>query len=353
MKRRYCLVGLFGLLLTLMVTARAEEVFEADGRFMTKEMDLNVALNPNAKVLISSARHLIGRLYIVADNSAQVSFQYKKILKVPKEATAVYYAELIDITLEKTPTGAKLVFKAPNPAPWSGTDNSASIEGELHLPGNAALEINADYFDLNVEGPLRAIDNMSSFGRMEVRKITERLNLTTSNQDIVATDITGEIFLAATNGDIRVEKMQSGSTPAQLRNQNGNVTVTQASGALDIKNSYGKIRLEDINLTMPGSRVAGSYGPVRMTLSTINKATLEMTNTNDDIELSVPADIAASFALTVGSDGEISADGLMMKPTGVQNNRLNFTSGGGGSDISIRVSGDGNIHLSGTASGGK
>ncbi|SYZ74560.1 exported hypothetical protein [Candidatus Zixiibacteriota bacterium] len=353
MKKGIVIFYFLGLFLNVIAPAEAEEVIQTDDRFMTRKTELTLPVSPRARIAISSARHLIGKINVIADNPDQVLFQYKKVLKVPRQSLAIDYAELIDVSIEKTPTGAKLIFKAPNPAPWSGTDNSASIEGELHLPDNITLEVSAEYFDLNIVGPLRAVENLSSFGRMEVEKITERLNLSTSNQDIIATGVSGDIFLATTNADIRVENMKSGATPAQLRNQSGNVVVATASGALDIKNSYGKIRLEDIHLTLPGSRVIDSYGPIRMMLAEAKQATLEVSNTNDDVELEVSPDINASFLLSVDSDGEISAEGLMMEPTEVMKNRLRFTSGSGGADISVKISGDGNISLKGTAAGGK
>ncbi len=347
----------FGLFLVLLISislsAFGEDVTEADGRFATKKTELRTAIIPGTKILINSARHLSGRLYIVADSPGVALFQYKKLLKVDEKSEAVDYADMIDISFEKTPAGLRILLKAPNPAPWSGTDNSASVEGELHLPPNTPLEISADYFDLNIEGPLKSVENMSSFGRLEVQKITDRLNLTTSNQDIIASDISGEIFLATTNADIRIENMNTGETPAQIRNQSGNVNITQAHGAIDIRDSYGKIKLEDIYLTQSGSQIASSYGPVKMTLAEISKADLSMTNSNDDIELQVPEGIAASFDLAVSSEGEIDASGLPMKPIGVDDKTLEFKCGSGGSEIRIKITGDGNIYLKGIPATGK
>jgi hypothetical protein len=326
----------------------AEEVFpQGDSRYATKDAKIEAAIPFGSKVFINSAEHLSGRIYIAADSTGRATIDYKKILKTPRESEAIRYAEAVNVIMEKIPEGIRLLLQAPNPAPWSGTDNAGSIEAELHLPANCQIEINAIYFDIVIEGPFKSVSNSSSFGRLEAGKITEYLSLTTNNQDIIARDIAGEIKLITSNGDIRLNNLSSLLKPAIIRNENGSIIINQLTGSFDIDNSYGKIKLEQLNLIDRESRISGSYSPIRVEVAEISGATLNIANNNEDVDIWVPKSISARFNLKSKSGSQIDVVGLPIRPKRVDRDRLEFVTSDGNSHIIVSINGDGSITIHG------
>jgi len=79
----------------------------------------------------------------------------------------------------------------------------------------------------------------------------------------------------------------------------------------------------------------------------INKAGLTVRNTNEDIKIIIPETLAAEFSLRVDTNGEIDVEDLNIKPTLVENSRLDFESGAGGPRIRVSIRGEGNISVRG------
>jgi hypothetical protein len=338
-----CLLGLLSI-----NPVWAEEVFpQGEGRYVTKEIQIKTVVSSNDKIIINSTAGLSGKLYIAADSTSQAIFEYKKILKTSSRSEATDYAGTINVSMEETPEGIRILLQTPNPAPWAGSDNSGALEGDLHLPVNCNIEITAPYFDLVIDGPFKAVKSQSSFGRIEVQKITEKLTLAATNQDIVARDIQGDISLTAGNADIRVDNLHSGDKAARIRNESGGIFLNQVSGAINVENSFGKIRLDELSLSGNDNRIIGSYAPIKIQVIELKNADILISNTNEDIELRVEESVSSDFSLTVDSGGEIDAEGFKMLPKRMDSNRMQFTSGKGGSLITINIAGEGNIFVRG------
>lgn len=336
------------LILILAHTVGAEEVTKIGrNRFGTDKIELTSPVASAKIVSISSALNLSGKLDIMAVESDQAIFTYYKTLKTPNKSDAIEFSRVINVVLEETSNGVSLLLQAPNPAPWSGTDNSGVVKGELKIPKDSKIEISAQYFDFDITGPFKAVENKSSFGRAEVENITELLYLATSNQDIIASNITGEINLITSHADIEMENLVTAGQPAYIKNENGSITGEKLSGAFDIKNSFGRIRLSELTLVSERSRISGSYSPVSLKIKGINKAGLTVRNTNEDIKIIVPESLAAEFSLRVDTNGEIDVEDLEIKPTLIENSRLDFESGDGGPRIRISIRGEGNISVRG------
>ncbi|MCX6825879.1 MAG: DUF4097 family beta strand repeat-containing protein [candidate division Zixibacteria bacterium] len=323
-----------------------EVISLGNNRFRTAEQSLQTTLTPNAKVIINSALDLYGNLHIISDSSDRVTFVYKKILKAPNLSTAMDYVDLINITMNSIPGGLQILLQAPNPSPWAG-QNFGAVEGELHLPGNCQIELALPYFGLSIDGPFRTVNSKPSFGRLEAKGITEKLNLATTNQDIIVWDIGGDIAVSTANADIRIYNMLCPLTAATIRNGNGNIYLSNVKGAVDIENSYGKIKLDRISLGGGKSRIIGSYGSLKLQLADLERADLFMSNTNGDIEINIPDTVSAKFLLNVSSDGEIAAEGFKITPAQMDHNYLEFLSGTGESQMTVEIKGDGNIFLKG------
>lgn len=316
-------------------------------RYSSPDITLSSAVASGKIVSISSAINLSGSLNIKAGNGQEATFSYNKILKAPSESEAVDFAGAIDATLERTSQGARLILQSPNPAPWSGTDYSGVIEGELILPQDCRLDIDAQYFDLVITGPFKSCENKASFGRLEVRDITDMLYLTTSNRDIIVRDITGEVSLTTSHADIEINNLSTLGRQAYFINENGSISGDGLSGIFDIKNSFGRIRLADLKLVSERSRISGSYSPVSLDIIGINNAGLTVRNTNEDIRISVPKTLSASFSLRVDTNGEINVEDIEMRPSLVDSNRLDFDTGTGGPRVRMSIRGDGNISIRG------
>jgi hypothetical protein len=340
-----------GLLLTIFYgfsIGATEEIFpQGDSRFATKGTKIEASVLSGNKVYINSVEFLSGRIYIVADSSGSATIDYKKIIKASGEKEALRYAEIINVIMEKVPDGIKILLQAPNPAPWSGTENMGGVEAEIHLPPGCQIEINAIYFDIVIEGPFKSVSNRSSFGRLEAGKISEILSLTTTNQDLIARDIAGELKLVTSNGDIRANNISCPAKQAIIRNENGSIVVNEFDGSFDIENSYSKIRLEQLHLKNGESRISGSYSPVRVELAEMSKATLNIDNNNEDVDLYIPRSLSAKFILRSKSGNQIDVVGLPIKPKKINSDRLEFVIGAGESQIIVNVDGNGSITVHG------
>ena len=323
-----------------------QEVFE-EGKdlFSTSQVELSAAVNRGQKVYVVSALNLTGSLIIKASETDRALFRYRKILKTDSRAEAIDFSRVIDAVSDRTPDGIKLLLQAPNPAPWSGTENAGVIEGELLIPPGCDLYIDAIYFDLDVTGPCRSLANKSSFGQIRVSNITDELNVTTVNRNVTAHKITGNISIATSHADIIIDSMTADQGPAYLRNENGNLIVSDFSGAFDIKNEFGKINLDRIQLRRERSRIRASFSPIDLDIIALEEAGLAIKNNNEDIRLVLPPDASADFSLEVTPGGEIHATGLNMRTTLVEPNRLDFISGDGVSRIRATIAGHGDIDI--------
>jgi hypothetical protein len=333
----------------LEIPLSADSVFPVgNDRFMSEEIVLESAITSEGKVLISSASNLSGRLNISVGESGKAVLEFRKLLKTGSETEANDYAGLIKADMKESSDGLRVFLRAPNPAPWEGTDNSAKINGRLLLPPNCRIDIDADYFDFIVEGPFKSIENRSSLGRLEVRGITERVNLSSVSEDIVLEDISGEISVATNNADIRINSMTTNSVPARIRNENGSVIIDGLKGGIDVKIDYGKLRISGADLVGLSSSIRAVYSSIKLGAVEVSNAEVDIADVDEDVELTLPADISARMILKVTSDGEIHTANLPVRPTTVDSNRLELIAGGGESLIKVDIEGGGDIVVEGT-----
>jgi hypothetical protein len=344
----------FILLITiLMLSCRhvfSEEVSSlGDGRYESDEVTLTTPFNGNGKVLINSAMGLSGNLHVKAIDGNEAKFRFRKLIKSDSRSEAMDFAEMVEITLEKIPDGLRLFLQAPNPVPWGGTDYSVRIEGELELPQNCQLDIDAIYYDMNIIGPFGSVKNKSSFGKLQIEQVIGIIDLTTSSREIIARDIGGTVSLATNNANIKISNLNSDKS-AEIRNEYGSISIENVKGTFNITNSFGKIKLDNILITGRPARIAANYTPIRIDLTGVDNSSLSVNNANDDVEIRLSDTISTKISLAVGSGGEINVEGLNMKPTLVKSNHLEFTCGKGESNLTVDIEGDGSIYLKGIPS---
>ncbi len=328
--------------------ASAQDVVEGSrGQYRTEMSSGNATMSPGDRIRIVSTNFLSGTINIRTSGTDRAEFEFHKLMKVEDRATAVDYANLIGVSLENSGGLVKLYLQTPNPAPWSGTDNSGKIEGRLTIPEGCAVEFEAVYFDVEMDGVFKSVKNRSSFGKLTISGVQEELDVSSSNRDITVKNITGEISISASYADINIQNMESDGPAAYIRNENGNITISDFSGAFDVRNDFGRIKIDDADLTDERSRIRGSYSPIKVTIAEMNDAGLTIRNNNEDIELKVPVESSADYSLKVEGNGDINATGLKIVPTYVDYNRLDFKTGDGESRVRVSVGGKGNINITG------
>jgi len=328
--------------------ANAIEVYELGGnRYSTKEASVEADVDQGSTIVIKAATHLSGKLYITSTESGKAKFDYKKILKTESSSKAADYSAIIEVDMQKTTSGLNILLRAPNPAPWSETNDAGIVEGDLTLPAGCNLEIDAVYFDLVIDGPFSSVTNEKSFGRIDVQNINDMVDLSTNSRDISLNGVKGEISLNTNNADIRIKDMVTNFDPARLKNENGNIFIDNAVGAFIIRNDYGKIRMDNINFVGDNSRIIGSHCPINVDILDMGEGYLAITDTDEDVSLTVPSSISANFSLEVEGDGEIHSKGIAVEPTQITRSRIEMKSGNGDAQIMIDLKGGADIEIEG------
>jgi len=341
------LVLLSGLLLIYDVCL-AEDVYPlSDSRFVTEADTFSFPLSFGSQVVISSAVSLTGELSLKADQSEKVDFEYRKILKTDDEGEAANYAEQIEIDIRESRDGIKILLRAPNPSPWSGTDNSAGIEGHLLIPADCRIEIDSDFLDFRIEGPFQSIKNNTSFGRFDIAEIKGSISISCVSGDIYLGDVAGEIIAGTKTGDIVIRNMVCTDDAAHLRNQSGDIDIRDLVGGVDIKNSYGRIRISNADLTGVPSEIEGLYSPIMVEVRSISETGLGIRNAYEDVIVELPHDLSAVLSLSASVDGEIHIERLPVKPVGIEMGRMELICGEGDSRIDISIEGTGDIEIEG------
>lgn len=346
MRYKYILFCLF-LIMIIAISASAQLYEMSDNRFVTESIRLAATLAPGEKVDIMSVSSLSGKLYIHTGAGDQAVFEYKKVFKTRNESDAREYDNLVEAEIKTTPASMRLFIRAPNPAPWSDEDNAVSIEGELSLPADCQLEIDAEYFDLVIEGPFTSVENRSSFGRMDISNITRSLIVAGSTQDINLGNISGEITVSVSNADLTAERLATKSEMARIKNENGDITISDIEGNFTIRNSYGKIKIDRAELSGGGCRIIGTHCPIRVQVVGSENAGLAISNDFEDVNMQIAENVPARFMLNVDTNGEMHVIDLPVKPVIVQNNRLECYTGEGLIPITIDVEDSGNIFVEG------
>lgn len=347
MKQFFTAVTTAVLILCVGISVSAQDIFEEEGSlYSTRQLGGKAVVVSGSKVVIESASTLQGSLRITVTDDDRALVKYFKKAKADKRSRAEDYIDLISVNLEKMPGGIKLVLRAPNPAPWEGTE-TGSVEAHLQIPAACEVEINAQYFDVEAEGPFRTFIVPTSLGRFDVTLVTEELDLSTSNRRVNVENVSGEIAVSTTNSDLVARNIKAYGGRADIRNDGGDIQIFGISGEINVKNSYGRIDIDGFAATGKKNTVRGVYGPIAIAVTEMGEGRLVVSNRFEDIDLAVPSDISAVWSLAVEENGKIEVANLTVTPDLVQQNRLNLVSGKGKAFIDGSVRGEGNVYVRG------
>lgn len=344
--------SLIAVLFIILVTSpaiRSQEIYEGPSDvFYTDTLTVKLTAHSNGNLVIKSAAHLSGTIYVQKGDDNSILVKYIKRAKAGSRSQAIDFIDLISVSAYDRPSEAIIELRAPNPAPWSETEWSGSVAAVVIVPANSAVEIDAYYFDVNVDGPVRSVVILESLGRLEISHITEKLEVNTANRRINLKDISGNISASTTNSSLIAEQIISPDSPARFGNDGGDIRITDFEGSINAKNSYGRITIEDFRPTGQSSFIRGASAPIVIQVDRMTEGQLVVSNRDEDIDLTVPNDISAFFSLNVGDNGAIEATNFPFTTDLVQRNRLNLISGDGKVDVSGSIRGEGNIYVRGS-----
>ena len=341
--------GLLAVALTFTGTIVAAQEIDSleSGLFETEDIFLNSEVGSVRDVVIQSANNLSGSLTIRAGEEDAVLITYTKRAKAVDRSMATDFIDLIDVTLDVLPTRISVKLRAPNPAPWSGTDYSGSVQAELILPPGSRIDIESPLYDVTAQGPFEEVIIPESLGRLEITEVTGRVMVASVNRRVLLENITGEISASTSNSSLRAVNIDTRDHQAKFRNTGGDIRIENFVGGINAKNSYGRITILDFEPRGQSNFIRGSSGPITLEISRMTEGQLVVANRHEDIDISVPDSISAYLTLAVDQDGLIEATHFPFVSDLVQRDRLSLIAGEGDVDISGTVRGKGNIYIRG------
>lgn len=349
MRSTYLAALAVAFLILIGVNAPAQEIDSLEpGLFETDSIFLKAKAGSVRDLVVQSASNLSGTLIIRAADNDKVRISYTKRAKAVNRSMATDYIDLIDVTLDVLPSRMVVKLRAPNPAPWSGTNYSGSVKAELLVPNGSRVQIDATLYDVTAEGPFAKFDVPESFGRLEVSNVDGEVTVNSVNRRILLENITGEISASTSHSTLRALNINTGSSQARFRNNGGDIRIEKFVGGINAKNSYGRITVLDFEPRGASNFIRGSSAPITLELSQMTEGQLVVTNRHEDIDISIPDTLSAYLTLAVDQDGLIEATHFPFVSDLVQRDRLSLIAGTGDVDISATVRGKGNIYIRGT-----
>lgn len=336
-----------GLLLTVR-SALAQEITQVeDGLWISGEQKASLVMPKSQYLIIRSAVSVRGQIEIETGYVKEAQLTYTKKAKSSSRGLALDYVDALSVSLDAFGGKGRLEFRAPNPAPWSGSNDAGLVIAKLIVPKGTFVEIIAAYIDVKASGPLSGLVVSSSFGRIEASRIDSVLDISTANQPVILDQITGDVSAATTNASITASHIVAKGLAARFKNENGDIKLDSVAGSVNVRNNFGKIAINRFMASGDGSSIKGASGPVSVDLIDLKGGSLSISNRLEDIELRIPEKLSAFLALSVEEEGKIDASGFRFTTDLVQRDRLNIVVGGGKGNISCAIKGKGNIYVHG------
>jgi hypothetical protein len=323
----------------------AQEIFEeAPELFSTRQLTDRISGTAENKIVIQSVSTLRGSITITATKQEQISISYYKKAKAETESRAIDFIDLIAIRLERVASEIRVQLSAPNPAPWRDQEDGL-VDAQLSVPESCLVEVEATYFDVTANGPLAAVLVPSSLGRLEITDVTQQLKLETSNRRVSLKEISGDVSVTTSNADLSATEISCPASPARFQNDGGDIRIDGFTGAVNIKNSYGRVEISDFDVIGGGNYIRGLSGPIVIEIGRITDGQVIISNRFEDIDITVPSDLSARFSLDVDEGSKIEVTNFPFKTDLVNPTRLNLVTGDGAAFISASVRGSGNIYV--------
>jgi len=321
MRMKISLILVFLLLVLVHVPIRAEKINSiSDNSYETEE--LQIILSPEQlagtnEFVFRSSPALRGRLEVISGTSPNFEVYYHKILYAASRAQADSFAALISLDHLITGTSLILQAEAPRDAPWRRTANlSGQVECEIYLPSQYSLSLDLVGYNIVVKGPFPEADLRGNYcDEVRVSRIELGLRMDMKNSTIILRDIRGPARIISEGGNITARDIDVVIGIATFDNKRGAVQIIGFAGdELRCEVTEGKINLERIVL-QNGARAyitnSGSNSDIYMDIEFLSNSRIEIFNRTADIQLLLPQEITAEFALTADPyEGKIEIDGI-------------------------------------------
>ncbi|MBI5267753.1 MAG: hypothetical protein HY851_11020 [candidate division Zixibacteria bacterium] len=343
-------VALMAALLCSTALVSAQEMNEAEkGVWKTGETKAKLAMGKLNRIVIRSASAVNGSIEITTGFVKEAQLTYVKTAKTESRKMALDYLDALSVSLDAFGGKARLEFRAPNPAPWSGSTDAGMVTGKLLLPKGTFVEIEASSFDIKATGPLAGLVIINSLGQIEATRIDSLVDITTANQKVVLDQISGDISVTTTNAPLVCSHISTSKVPARFKNESGDVKLDSVNGSINVRSSFGKIAVTGFNAGGEGSTIKGASGPISIALTGLTGGPLVVSNKHEDVELLVPKSLSAYLSLSTEEENRIEATGFVFRTELVQRDRLNLVVGKGEVNVNCTVKGQGSIYVRGVS----
>lgn len=336
------------IMILALTTMVASETIKKDrnGRFVGEKMALSADLEPGQLMTINAAGSLAGTITINTGGN-KLDCRYLKLLKAETKSEAARFAKVITVTSEKVNKGQLISLRAPATAPWSGTNNSGRLKLEITVPEGCAVKINSAYFDVNATGPFSKFIVTESLSRIEVKNVTELVDVKVSNRPLIVMDVSGQINLINQYGPIKVENVNCAGETGVIKNKNGEVMIESYVGGLEIRSELGRIIGKKLFLTGEHNYVKNKSADIVLSFDSLTTGRLRVNNRFGNIKINVDGRLDGRFVCKTEEDSEVTARNMLIGSPLVDKNRLEFDSGNGSAEIRLTARGSGNIILNG------
>lgn len=345
MKKQVAGILLIGLLTAALMLG--DDVLRKDNDVYISESNaVSIKVQEGDNIIVNAAGSLSGQLKIVAGGEL-CTVEYRKKIKAPTESEANSFAEMMTVECNRQKNDVVVSLRAPASAPWTGTNNSASLDITITVPDTSAITIATAYFDIEAVGPFRECNVTESLSQVSLDNVVGSVDVRVSNRALVLKNIVGKV--AATNkyGRIRLHNIKTGDETATVVNDNGDVHIDGFIGRLEVSTSYGEIVAEKLSLTGSRNRIKNISAPISLAFDSLTSGRLRVNNHYGPIHMEVLGRVDASFICKIGEESAINAEGFDMEPTLVYDDRLEFDVGDASAEVRLTARGDGNISILG------
>ncbi len=219
------------------------------------------------------------------------------------------------------------------------------------MPEFCSIEFDTPYYDIDAEGPFNSFILPNSYGRVYLENVLNSVVIQATNRKVTARNISGKIDIATTHATLELNKIYSPHNKIVLRNDGGDIKISDIVGELNIKNSYGRIDLKKFHPMGRYNSIRSSNGPITIEMEDFSTEKLLVTNSYEDIEILIPDNISSMISLAVEEGSKIEVNDILTTPDFIQKNRLDLIVGNGKAIINSSVRGNGNIYFRGYPKG--
>lgn len=343
---RYILAALAVVLMVAAPVAAETLTKEVSGTYVTDQHNAAAPLKAGQLLTITAAGSLSGSITLKAGGN-DCTVLYRKRLKAADKSEAGDFADLITVTLDKSPDGLTVNLHAPAAAPWSGTDNSGQLEVELTIPDNCRVRFATAYFAIDATGPLAGITVAETISKVRVSRVKGATDIRVSQSPLTVSDLTGEVYLSNKFAPIKADNINTGDQQGTIANESGDVIIGTYRGTLDLRTSDKRISAKGLFLTGVRNQIKNNSGEIELDFDSLTAGGVRVNNQYGQITVSITGRVDARFICKTGEQGSVTAEKLVMTPTLVDDNRLEFTSGSGNAEVRLTTRDDGAIIING------